>query len=215
MTSAIPRKAITPLRSTGLSPSNPYEAMTASQAAHIDELVKKNNSLEQSNSQLRDELGVEQARSRDAVKALQKQWKDERAQWAEGCDTLQACHRIAHLRTLKELDEVRMSVLEEREVARMERVKSMQRDYKLVMFQGRETELELRVEELEEELEGAKEEAESGQTGLADAYEEQMEKLKAKCKELVGQVKEKNAQLAEVITEKEDTEVSSPCSSYF
>lgn len=144
-------KPPTPLRHT--PSSAPYEAMAASQQAHIDELIQKNRKLELTHQKLKDELTAEQARAKDAVQQLQAKWVIEQNDWRTGCDALLASHRIVHLRTRVALDKLRQNWLDEQDAVKRERIKCLQRDYRLTVFQGKETELLTRIAELEEELE--------------------------------------------------------------
>lgn len=199
------RSIPTAIRST---PSSvPYEAMAVSQQTHIDELVQKNRTLDHVAKKLKDELILEQTRSKEAAKAIKAQWKTESDEWREGCDSLQACHRIAHLRTVVELDKERLAVVKEKDVARQERVARLQRDYRITMFQVRESELEATIEDLEEDLEELGAQAEEDKNALVAEYQEGMEKLKAKCAECVTEVVRVTKELKMIGKEKEKLDV--------
>ncbi|KAH9960849.1 hypothetical protein BC827DRAFT_1105159, partial [Russula dissimulans] len=116
-------------------------AMIASQKAHIDELVQKNSTLDNTIKRLQEQLSN-----------LRAQWQAERKEWADGCDSLMACHRIAHLRTNVVLAQERVALAQERDLTRRERVAVIQRDYNLVLFKSREKELEIETDQLREEL---------------------------------------------------------------
>ncbi|KAG0706795.1 hypothetical protein DFH29DRAFT_119077 [Suillus ampliporus] len=144
------KRAPTPVRTAAAFA--PHDAMVASQQGHIENLVQKNRTLEHTIKKLHDELGLEQSRVKDSVNVIKQQWRAEQKEWHAGCDALQACHRIAHLRTACALDDERIAVLKEREIARRERLARIQRDYKITMFQAREAELESQIEDLQADL---------------------------------------------------------------
>lgn len=166
----------------------------------IDDLVAKNRTLDHTISKLREAVAEEQKRGSDGVDALQKTFKQERAAWIRGCDTIQAVHRFAHARTLVELDRERIVILRERETARIERLARLQRDFRLVEFQRREFDLEKRLLELERELEDQRR-----------AYEEQKlelgEDLEGQCATLAAQLQDTANELAAAVHAKEDAEV--------
>lgn len=199
------RRAPTPLRST--PSSAPLEAMVAKKQAHIEELVTQTRTLEHTITKLRQTLIDEQTRAKDAVTALQQKWKEERAEWREGCDSLQAAHRIAHLRTSVELDRERLAVLKVREETRMERLARLQRDYRLVAFQRREFELEARIMELEKELEEVRLKQEHERRALDEQLEGRAVELQARCAELAEEQRETAEQLADTLKEKAKIEV--------
>lgn len=166
----------------------------------IDDLVAKNRTLDHTVSKLREAVAEEQKRGSDGVDALQKTFKQERAAWIRGCDAIQAVHRLAHARTLVELDRERMAILREREAARIERLARLQRDFRLVEFQRREFDLEKRVVELERELEDQQR-----------AYEEENmylgEELDGQRATLAAQLQDTANELAAAVQAKEDAEV--------
>ncbi|KAI0300915.1 hypothetical protein BC826DRAFT_894904, partial [Russula brevipes] len=120
--------------------SAPQEAMITSQKSHIDELVHKTRTLDSTVKRLQEQLSGSHA-----------EWQAERKEWADGCDSLMACHRIAHLRTNVLLAQERIALAHERDLARRERVAVIQRDYNLILFKAREKELELEADQLREE----------------------------------------------------------------
>lgn len=199
------RKIPTPIRS--VPSSAPYEAMAVSQQTHIDDLVQKNRTLDHVAKKLKDELILEQTRSKEAAKAIKAQWQAENDEWREGCDSLQACHRIAHLRTLAQLDQERLTVVREKDIARQERVARLQRDYRITMFQVRENELEGMIEELADEIETLKHKSEEENSAMVTQYEEAAEQLRVKCKQYAAEVAQKAKELAGVQKEKDKIEV--------
>ncbi|KAI0734107.1 hypothetical protein C8Q72DRAFT_807452 [Fomitopsis betulina] len=191
------RRVPTPLRSA--PSSGPMDAMVKNMKDQIDDLVAKNRTLDHTISKLREAVAEEQKRGSDGVDALQKTFKQERAAWIRGCDTIQAVHRFAHARTLVELDRERIVILRERETARIERLARLQRDFRLVEFQRREFDLEKRLLELERELEDQRR-----------AYEEQKlelgEDLEGQCATLAAQLQDTANELAAAVHAKEDAE---------
>ncbi|KZT00774.1 uncharacterized protein LAESUDRAFT_731925 [Laetiporus sulphureus 93-53] len=197
-------RAPTPLRST---PSTaPLEAMIATKQAHIEELVAERRPLEHTIGKLRQSLCEEQARAKDAIASLELRWKEERAEWREGCDTLQAAHRIAHLRTAADLDSERLSILKSRDEMRRERLARLQRDYRLVAFQRREFELDNRVSELEWALEDVKANYEDDMDEVKEDMEEKTAEMEARHAKLTLQLQEASAKLAAAQKEMQDTE---------
>lgn len=195
----------TPIRS--IPSSIPYEAMAVSQQTHIDDLVQKNRTLDHIAKKLKDELILEQTRSKEAAKAIKAQWQVESAEWREGCDSLQACHRIAHLRTVIELDKERLAVVKEKDVARRERIAILQRDYRITMFQVKESELEGKIADLEDEIEELRLQGEEDANALVMQHQEAVEKLRTKCAQFAGEATQKTSELAAMGKEKDRIEV--------
>lgn len=202
------RSIPTPIRST--PSSAPYEAMAVSQQTHIDDLVQKNRTLDHVAKKLKEELLAEQARSKEAAKAIKAQWQEESAEWREGCESLQACHRIAHLRTLVELDKERLAMVKEKDVARRERIATLQRDYRITMFQVRESQLEGNIEELEEEVQDSQARAEEDTVALMAEYEETLENLRVSVAEYAAEAKRITKEYKTIEKEKDKLEVSVP-----
>lgn len=194
------RRAPTPLRST--PSSAPLEAMVAKKQAHIEELIAQNRSLEHTIMKLRETINDEQARGRDAVAMVQQKWKQERTEWLEGCDSLQAAHRIAHLRTALELDRERAIILKVREDMRLERLARLQRDNRLVAFQRRESELEARVEELSKELLDQQEVLANDQETL----NQELEQCNVELADIKGQLRDAQEELVDVEKQKQKAE---------
>ncbi|KAF8508528.1 hypothetical protein BU17DRAFT_99697 [Hysterangium stoloniferum] len=136
----------------------PAAARAAAQDAQISELVQQNRNLEQSIVQLRSQLKAEEARAIEAVNSIHDQWKAESKEWRDGCDALQARHRLGHLATRVALEHERGFRLEDKEQLLQERVATLQREYKITLFQAKETDLMLQVVELEDEVESQREE---------------------------------------------------------
>ena len=172
----------------------PAPSLEASNQAQIDDLVQRNRTLEHTVRKLSDQVSLEVARSKEAAATIQEQWQQEQREWREGCDVLQSCHRIVQLRNTVELENQRMNVLKELDAVRKEKLKRLQRDFRITMFQVKEAELERRIVELEEEKEI-----------LRVEYEEKVKELKAASEEYAAQV---TAEYDELAIEKEELEVS-------
>lgn len=182
--------------------------MAVSQQTHIDDLVQKNRTLDHIAKKLKEELVLEQTRSKEAAKAIKAQWQVESGEWREGCDSLQACHRIAHLRTVIELDKERLTVVKEKDVARRERIAILQRDYRITMFQVKESELEGRIAELEDGIEELRAQGEEDTNALVMQYQEAVEKLRTKYTQLAEEAARKTGELAAIGKERDKIEVS-------
>ncbi|KAF8638248.1 hypothetical protein AX17_002270 [Amanita inopinata Kibby_2008] len=169
-------------------------SLETSNQAQIDDLVQRNRVLEQANKKLGDQLAFEQQHAKEAVAEIQKQWHREQKEWREGCDVLVSCHRLAHLRTIVDLENARMQVLDEEEATRQEKAQRLQRDVRISMFQIKESELEDRIVELEEEKED-----------IVANYEERVDQLRLKVYASLAQCKAKTEQL--IAAEQERDEV--------
>jgi hypothetical protein len=159
--------------------------MIASQKSHIDELVQKTRTLDSTVERLQEQFSDSRA-----------EWQAERKEWADGCDSLMACHRIAHLRTNVLLAQERIALAHERDLARRERVAVIQRDYNLILFKAREKELELEADQLREELRGA-----------ADGNVALVSELREKLAQGMREMKEKITLLRDAEKAKEEAEV--------
>jgi chromosome segregation ATPase len=171
-------------------------SLEASNQGQIDDLVLRNRTLEHKVKKLTEQLATEDTRAKGAVADIRKQWQEQQQEWREGCDILQACHNIVQLRNAVELEKERMVVMKEMEVVRQEKVKTLQRDFRITMFQAKEEELDGRIAELEDERE----------TALAE-YEEKIKKMKASCTGHMAQLKDKDEERAAIEQEKDDLEV--------
>jgi len=159
--------------------------MIASQQAHINELVQKTRTLDNTIKDLQEQLTNSRA-----------QWKAEHREWIDGCDSLMACHRIAHLRTNVRLAQERVALAHERDSIRRERVAVIQRDYNLILFKAREKELEIEADQLREKLSSA-----------SDGNVTLVAQLKNKLAEGMRELKEKATLLRDAEKAREDTEV--------
>ncbi|KAJ4477188.1 hypothetical protein J3R30DRAFT_3483137 [Lentinula aciculospora] len=127
-------------------------SLEASQQSHIDDLVRRNRTHEQTIRNLKDELTQEKSRAKTTVQDIQHKLHAEKREWREACDTLQACHRIHHLRLQVALEKQRSDQLVEQELLRKEKVATLQREFAITKFQMQETLLERRISELEDEI---------------------------------------------------------------
>ncbi|KAF8501636.1 hypothetical protein F5888DRAFT_1252223 [Russula emetica] len=166
--------------------SAPQEAMIASQQAHINELVQKSRTLDNTIKDLQEQLTNSRA-----------QWQAEHREWIDGCDSLMACHRIAHLRTNVRLAQERVALAHERDSIRRERVAVIQRDYNLILFKAREKELEIEADQLKEDLRNASD----GNVAL-------VAQLKNKLAEGMRELKEKATLLRDAEKVREDAEAT-------
>lgn len=187
--------------------SAPYEAMAISQQTHIDDLVQKNRTLDHVAKKLKDELLAEQARSKEAAKAIKAQWQTEGAEWREGCESLQANHRIAHLRTIVELERERLAVVKEKDVTRLESMARLQRDFRIISFQARESDLERQIEQLEETIEDVRAQGEEDTSALITQHQQVTEKLKLQCAELAEELAQTSRELEKVQDHRDKVEV--------
>jgi len=161
--------------------------MIASQKTHIDELVQKTRSLDNTIKGLQEQLSNSRA-----------EWQAERKEWVDGCDSLLACYRIAHLRSNVLLAQERVALAHERDLTRRERVAVIQRDYNLILFKAREKEIELDADRLKEELRGSA----NGNVAL-------VAELRGKLAEGMRELKEKAALLRDAEKAREEAEVRS------
>jgi hypothetical protein len=180
--------------------------MVASQQGHIENLVQKTRSLEHTIKKLNDELSLEQTRAKEAVNVIKQQWRAEQKEWHVGCDALQACHRIAHLRTACALDDERIAVLKEREIARRERLARIQRDYKITMFQAREAELESQIEDLQADFLSQVAQAEHLLKSRDKQYQKTILDLRTRDATLSSELKLKSDEIVAAHKQREDVE---------
>lgn len=199
------KKAPTPVGTT--APFSPHDAMVASQQAHIEDLVQKTRTLEHTIKKLREELSLGQTRTQDAVDIIKQQWRAEQKDWHAGCDALQACHRIAHLRTACALDDERIAVLKEREIARRERLARMQRDYRITTFQAKEADLEGQIEDMQAELNQQVTQSEYSLKSQDEQYQKTILNLRAKHTTLSSELKQKSDEVEAAYRQREVVEV--------
>lgn len=198
------KRAPTPVRKA--APFVPHDAMVASQQGHIEDLVQKTRNLDHTIKKLKDELSLEQTRAKNAVNDIKQQWRAEQKEWHAGCDALQACHRIAHLKTACTLDNERIAVVKEREITRRERLARIQRDYKITMFQAREAELESRIEDLQADLDSRMAQTEYSLKARDQQYQKTIQDLRTRDVTLSAELKLKSDEIVAAHKQREDVE---------
>ncbi|KAI9461619.1 hypothetical protein BJY52DRAFT_1185434 [Lactarius psammicola] len=179
------------LISSTLSPA-PQGSLIASQKAHIDELGQKTRTLELTISRLREQLSDSRS-----------EWQAERKEWVGECETVMACHRIAHLQTNVLLAQERVALEHERDLAHRERVAVVQRDYNLILSRAREKELGIELREkttllhdAEKAREAAEQQANHTQAELA-AVQAQLSSANTNVDRLTLRLEDAQAALAE------------------
>jgi hypothetical protein len=185
----IPRRGGTPL---GVG----APSLEASNQAQIDDLVQRNRTLEHTVKKLTEQVALEATRSKDAVATIHDKWQHEQREWHEGCDVLQSCHQIVQRRITVELEKERTNVLQELDAVRKEKLKRLQRDYRITMFQVKEAHLERKILELEDEKES-----------MRGEYEERVGRLKAASTEYAAHLKAEHDKRSAAEQEKEELEV--------
>ncbi|KAJ3507013.1 hypothetical protein NLJ89_g6540 [Agrocybe chaxingu] len=183
------RRGGTPLLGAG-PPS-----LEASNQAQIDDLVQRNRTLEHLNQKLTAQINAEAGRSKEAVLAIQKQWDENQRLWKEGCEELLVSYRIVQKRLEVDLEKERSAVIKEMAVAREEKLQRLQRDFKIKLFQMKEEETDLRMEELEEE-----------KARMEEEYELVVQKMKDKCADYAIKLKDTQAALSRSEKEREEKE---------
>ena len=139
------RRGGTPILST-----NAPSIETANQS-QINDLIQRNRTLEHTTKKLSAQLAEEVNRSKASVKEIQDKHEANQRQWKESCEDVLASYRIVQKQLEVELEKERYATLAEMGVAREEKLKRVQRDYKLKLFQMHEEGLERKLEEAEEE----------------------------------------------------------------
>ncbi|KAL5504118.1 hypothetical protein ACEPAH_8191 [Sanghuangporus vaninii] len=193
-----------PIKVTAAPSTAPQEAMAASLQAHIDELVQKNRTCEHTIKRFQQTLADEKERGIEAVTRMKAEIQQEREEWREGCDSLLASHRIVHIRTRIELDKERLNSLLEKEDDRRERINILHRDYRLTLFQAKESELEGKVGALEDALEQLTEEHEEDAKEYMAKIEslgKDLQKAERARMDLCSRLKAKEAELASIQSE--------------
>ena len=188
--------------------STPYEAMAASQQAHIDELVQKTRTQEHMIRTLQLKLTEEQERAQDIVGRIKASVQQERIEWQEGCESIMASHRIVHLRTRMVLEKLQSELLRRDEEIRREKLAVLQRDYKLSLFQAKELTLEHKVADLEDEIQFASDRHEREIRLVIKEAELVAEELEQESDGLVAQRQEVASQLAASLRERDSLNVS-------
>lgn len=136
------RREATP--STAIPPS-----LEVSYQSQLNDLVQRNQALEQTHGLLSDQLATEVARSKATALQIKQQWHLEQSQWSKAWEFIHCCHRVVQRRAEIDLENERISSLKESDAMRKEKLARLNRDYRITSFQIRERELEGRIYELE------------------------------------------------------------------
>lgn len=130
-------------------PPGAAPTLEAANQAQIEDLVQRNRTLEHKNTKLAEQLAAEAARARDAVATIQRQWETNQREWRDGCADVLASYRIVQRQAELERERAYTGAVREMAVTREEKLQRLQRDFKLKLFQIKEEELEMRVDELD------------------------------------------------------------------
>ncbi|KDQ15952.1 hypothetical protein BOTBODRAFT_31408 [Botryobasidium botryosum FD-172 SS1] len=205
--------AAIPIRLNSPRFTAPKDAQISSLQSQIEELVRRSQHLQRQldakdkQLQVREgELEEERDRGIEHNKAIKQQWKQERAEWVEACESIQAVHNISHLRTCLKLDNERLSRFEDSVNSRKERVRAIVLEDKIALFQIREIELETRVEDLEDDIEVARAQLQEAAHDAHIQSEALQEELLRKLKRIDSQKSEASEQLAQLKRGKIDAE---------
>ncbi|KAF7316837.1 hypothetical protein HMN09_00417000 [Mycena chlorophos] len=143
----------------------------------IEDLVQRNRTLEHLNKKLHDELNLNAEAHKRAVHDLKSQFAEERVSVREGCNRILSAHQLAHLRLNTRLVEAEEVALKEADLTRQQKLACLHRDFQLTMFRARESELEARIEELEDKLHYGQEEGNDHITELEAKVRAQKEEI--------------------------------------
>jgi hypothetical protein len=179
-----------------MAASHALPSVSASNEAQISDLVRRNRTLEHIKKQLAQELATEKERSKEAILEYQNQWHEQESLMRVECESLLSCYRFVQLRTVSELESERLSILNEQQLLRAEKLLRLQRDFRITMFYARERELEEKIVELEEEMERMAAE----RVALASV-------LRKKLALIVGEVRSRDTRIENLISERADVEV--------
>lgn len=124
--------------------SSHHRTLEASQQAHIDELVQRSRTHEQTIKKLKEQLALEKTKAADRFSTIQQDWKD-------ACEIIQTLHHLNELRLIDELEFERVKFLSEQDALRREKIVRQHKEFLLTILQAREFELQIRVEQLEDE----------------------------------------------------------------
>ncbi|KAF9450876.1 hypothetical protein P691DRAFT_725087 [Macrolepiota fuliginosa MF-IS2] len=177
---------------TSFRRSDAPPSLEAANQAQIDDLVRRNRTLEHTNKKLSEQVSVEVDRSKEAVLEIQKQWHEHESHWREETEDLLACYRYVQLRTVSELESERLNVLNEQKALRKEKLLRLQRDFRITMFHASERELEERIVELEDENER-----------MIEERKELAVELKKRFAQLIAQLRLKDVEIADLNSERD------------
>ncbi|KAJ7650275.1 hypothetical protein FB45DRAFT_887458 [Roridomyces roridus] len=189
---------LTPVASGSIvAPRSTNSSLANSLNAQIEDLVQRNRSFEHTIHKLREEKDRDVERARREIQDMRKEWTAERTSWREGTNRLLSNHHLAHLRLSAKLSTSESAVLKEMEVIRQEKVARLHRDFQITMFGVRETELEMKIEDLEEDLV----EARRGKETRDDEVGEQIQELD---EQITALVEERSALETELLELREN-----------
>jgi hypothetical protein len=184
------------LRRRGTLLSTNAPSLEAANQSQINDLIQRNRTLEHTTKKLSEQLAEEVNRGKASVKEIQDKHEANQRQWKESCEDVLASYRIIQKQLEVELEKERYATLAEMGVAREEKVRRVQRDYKLKLFQMHEEELERKLEEVEAE-----------RYDLQEQREVIMRKWTDQCIDYATKLKDTRETLVRSENEKQDTEV--------
>ncbi|KAJ7066958.1 hypothetical protein C8F01DRAFT_1119748 [Mycena amicta] len=159
-------------------------------ASEIQDLVQRNRTLEHLNKKSADENALSSENHKRAIHDLTEHHKravhDLKAQSAqfertyrEGVNRLVSAHQLSHLRLAAKLSEADAAVSKQAELTRQQKLACLHRDFQLTMFRARESDLEVRIEELEDQLHHGKLEGNDHISEINDRLRVQQEEIEA------------------------------------
>ncbi|KAJ3477815.1 hypothetical protein NLI96_g10206 [Meripilus lineatus] len=183
----------------------PFQEVTK-YTSRIDDLNLKNRTLEHTITKLTTDFNNEKNRGETAMREVKTKWEKERLEWRQGCDALQAAHRVAHLKVALDLEKERRILLQTRETMRKERLARLQRDNRLLMFQIEESNTETRVVQLELELAETKRTHRVQLQSIQNGFQKRTDSDQGRYEELRLQLEEKVEELQAVTDAKAQLE---------
>jgi hypothetical protein len=173
-----------------ISPVKPAN-ITSPSSVQVEELNRRIKTLESTIKSLQgaldassETLTLEKQRGKETMSQMQVRWREERQDWRDGCDVMQGYYNIEQFKALAELERIKGVLLDEKEANRKLRLSMLQRDYRIVLFQTKEDELEDRIWELETELENTRNGVEGDRIKLSLRCEAAMEEATRKAIDL-------------------------------
>ena len=133
---------------------------------------------------------------RDAVATIQRQWEANQREWRDGCAEVLSAYRIVQRQVELERERAYSGVVREMAVTRAEKLQRLQRDFKLKLFQIKEEELEMRVDEVE-----------TLRRSEVEEMEEALGREERRAASITTKLKETKEALARSVKERDDKEV--------
>ncbi|KAF7312268.1 hypothetical protein MIND_00239800 [Mycena indigotica] len=145
------------------SVARPSPSVEGNMMTQIDDLVQRNRTLEHLNKKLGDENALLLEKHKRAlhdhteshkrsIHDMKVHFNEERVAFREGCNRILSSHQLAHLRLTAKLVETEDVILTETNATRQQKLACLHRDFQLTMFRVRESQLEARIEDLEDQL---------------------------------------------------------------